>query len=419
MRQFFSFLLAPFSVVYGLIVGLRNRFFDFGFFRSQASNLTVVSIGNLTTGGTGKTPTLLNFAERICARGDRVGVLSRGYRGNYSERCGAMVSTNASHSQELSHTQELKVEKAFAWERYGDEPALIASRGYPVAVARKRIHAVKLLESHFHEGTVINTHSQSSGKGKVILLADDAFQHRWLSRDVDIVVVDSMAKPEEYQLLPWGRLREPLSSLRRAHAVIVTKKNLLSEVELQEFESFFSQRLQPHLGSSSWVLEMDYEMGGNESLNEFYDRVQSNWNCSPVLGGEQNQNSSLQMPLKTLRHTGASAEKKVLLASGLGRNDSFVRLMKKSQFNLSFEIMEFSDHSIPGPKDIMRMEKGLSAGDWDCVWITEKDAMKWIGLPLANSISDKVEVVHLTTSFRRNPNSTKNIEELCEHIRSF
>jgi tetraacyldisaccharide 4'-kinase len=176
----------PLSAIYGAGVSLRNGLYDRGTLQPKRLAGPVISIGNLSVGGSGKTPFVLLLGELLKARGVKFDVLSRGY--GRQSRGVTLVDPGGSARD------------------FGDEPLLIARRlGVPVIVGEERYQAGVMAESkfgiHFH-------------------LLDDGFQHRALARDFDIVLVT----PEDARdrLLPAGRLREPLASLARADAVVLT-----------------------------------------------------------------------------------------------------------------------------------------------------------------------------------------------------
>jgi tetraacyldisaccharide 4'-kinase len=181
-------LLAPLSLVYGSVIRARNARFD----RTPPLRLQwpVVSIGNLSVGGAGKTPLVICLARLLQREGYGPAVLSRGY----------------GRSQQTVE----RVDPAGSADRFGDEPLLIArSTGVPVYVGASRHEAGMLAESEL-------------GSQGVHLL-DDGFQHRQLARDLDIVV---MHRSDLQQwLLPAGRLREPLASLRRAGVVVLRQED--------------------------------------------------------------------------------------------------------------------------------------------------------------------------------------------------
>jgi tetraacyldisaccharide 4'-kinase len=173
------------SGVFGGAVRLRNSLYDRGALPARRLRGPVVSVGNLSVGGSGKTPFVLLLGELLKARGIAFDVLSRGYR---RQTIGVALVDPGGLPRE-----------------FGDEPLLIARRlRCPVILGEDRHAAGRLAEQRF---------------GPRLHLLDDGFQHRQLARDFDIVLVT----PDDARdrLLPAGRLREPLSALRRADAVVL------------------------------------------------------------------------------------------------------------------------------------------------------------------------------------------------------
>ncbi len=174
----------PLSALYGAGVRLRNNFYDHGTLRAQRLQGPVVSIGSISAGGAGKTPFLIMLGELLKARGVQFDVLSRGY-GRKSK--GVRLVDPSRTAQE-----------------FGDEPLLIAHKlGVPVIVGEDRYAAGQFAEQEF---------------GPQAHLLDDGFQHRRLRRDFDIALITQRDLTDN--LLPSGRLREPLSSLARASALV-------------------------------------------------------------------------------------------------------------------------------------------------------------------------------------------------------
>jgi tetraacyldisaccharide 4'-kinase len=177
--------LNPLSSIYGGVVRTRNALYDRGLLRSRRLHGAVVSVGNLSAGGTGKTPFVILLGELLKARGIKFDVLSRGYG--------------------RSSTGVRLVDPAGLPQEFGDEPLLIARKlQAPVVVGEDRYQAGRFAESKFEPQ---------------LHLLDDGFQHRALARDFDIVLVTPQDAAD--RLLPAGRLREPLNSLRRADAVVL------------------------------------------------------------------------------------------------------------------------------------------------------------------------------------------------------
>jgi len=177
--------LNPLSSIYGVAVGARNALYDRGLLRARRLQGAVISVGNLSAGGSGKTPFVLLLGELLKGRGIRFDVLSRGY-GRTSKGVRS-------------------VDPAGLPQNFGDEPLLVARKlQVPVIVGEKRYEAGSFAESKF---------------GPQLHLLDDGFQHRALVRDFDIVLLTPQDAADK--LLPAGRLREPMHSLRRADAVVL------------------------------------------------------------------------------------------------------------------------------------------------------------------------------------------------------
>lgn len=192
-------LLAPLSWVYGSVVRTRNARFD----RTPPLRLRwpVVSIGNLSVGGAGKTPLVICLARLLLREGYGPDVLSRGYG-----RARPTVE---------------RVDPSGNADRFGDEPLLIArSTGVPVYVGASRYQSGVLAEGE-----------PGGGGGRGVHLLDDGFQHRELARDLDVVVMHR--SDLQQRLLPAGRLREPLASLRRAGVVVLRQEDAELESTLQ------------------------------------------------------------------------------------------------------------------------------------------------------------------------------------------
>ena len=188
-------LLWPLTLPYRIAVGLRNRLYDAGWLRTRRLPTQVISIGNLTVGGTGKTPLVIWTANRVLAQGRRVAVVSRGYRRD-SRESRVLVSDGR---------------KLLAGpETAGDEPCVIAQccPGAVVAVGADRAAVSAWVLERF---------------ALDVIVLDDAFQHRAIARDVDMLLIDATDEESLRDLLPAGRLREPMASAHRATAIVVTR----------------------------------------------------------------------------------------------------------------------------------------------------------------------------------------------------
>jgi tetraacyldisaccharide 4'-kinase len=187
--------LGPAAGLNGAGVLLRNAAYRVGVLPSRAAGVRTVSIGNLRVGGTGKTPFTRWLAGRLHARGLAVAIVSRGYGG--SVRVPHVVGDGTRVESDVG--------------RAGDEAVMLArTAGVPVVAGADRVAAAALAVARFAPD---------------LLLCDDAFQHRALRRDVDLVLVDGAERGGIRRLLPAGPLREPLRALRRADVVLVRERD--------------------------------------------------------------------------------------------------------------------------------------------------------------------------------------------------
>ena len=196
-------VLSPFASIYGAVVAARNSLYRRGSLRSFLLGGRTVSVGNITTGGTGKTPVAALVAEILADAGEKVCVLTRGYgRKNESER--VVVS-------------DLEIVLAEA-DVGGDEPVELARKllGRAAVIAdADRVAAAAFAREHL---------------GATAFVLDDAFQHRRAERDLDIVCIDASDPFGGGELLPAGRLREPPESLSRAGAIVITRAELAADL---------------------------------------------------------------------------------------------------------------------------------------------------------------------------------------------
>lgn len=196
-NRIYQALVFPLSLVYRSIVWIRNKCYDNEIFRSlKVKKSKVISVGNISVGGTGKTPVIKFLADYLAASGIKVAILSRGYK-RHSK--GSVIVSDG--NQILSDIRQA-----------GDEPFLLASKlpNVPVVAESDRRKGALLLEDRFQPD---------------VILLDDGFQHRRLARDLDIVTVDASTGFGRGLLLPAGFLREPIGSLKRASLIWLTRVN--------------------------------------------------------------------------------------------------------------------------------------------------------------------------------------------------
>ena len=191
-------LLAPLVPLYAAASSAKNFAYDQDWLQPKRLTWPVISVGNLSVGGAGKTPVVIRLAQLLAEQGQHVDVLTRGYGRNASDT--------------------VRVDPDGSASRYGDEPILVArAANVPIYVGSDRYQAGLLAESD-HPGAGMH-------------FLDDGFQHRRLARDLDIVVLHRSDFTEH--LLPAGRLREPLSALRRASILVLRDSDRDLEAALQ------------------------------------------------------------------------------------------------------------------------------------------------------------------------------------------
>ena len=190
--KFLKILLYPITIIYGIVVYLRNSFYDYNIFSSQEFDTPIISVGNITVGGTGKTPHIEYLVSIL--KGDfKVATLSRGYKRKTKDF--QLASENSTVSE------------------IGDEPKQIKHK-FPeisVAVDRDRVSGINKLNEYHGEDEI------------GVILLDDAFQHRAVRPGLSILLIDYNRPLSEDHLLPYGRLRERPHQMRRANIIIITK----------------------------------------------------------------------------------------------------------------------------------------------------------------------------------------------------
>jgi tetraacyldisaccharide 4'-kinase len=318
-RPVLGFFLQLIAMIYGAAVRIRSFLFDRGIIRSRRLPCRVVSVGNITAGGTGKTPMTIRIVELARQLGLRPVILSRGYKGG-AEKSGGIVSDGIN----------MLMSPAMA----GDEPFMMARRlpGVPVLVGADRRRMGHMAMAAFSPDLIV---------------LDDGFQHRYLRRDLDLVLVDDRTFLGNGRLLPRGLLREPASALHRADAVILTRCNLPRSMSFRRLATFapgkplFISRHAPYVDGI-------YQNGDSVSLR---------------------QEDPARQDFSLLNHAG------VMLFSGIARNAEFSRMIVEAGASV-LEAMEFPDHHPYTDRDckaIIRRAKELSP---DYLVTTEKDFIR-------------------------------------------
>ena len=306
-------ILLPFVPVYAAIIKVRNKFFDKNIFKEKEVNAKVISVGNITIGGSGKTPLVIYLANLLKNHNKAVGVLSRGYGRKSKGYLLVSDGENIFTSVDLS----------------GDEIYHTALEcNVPAAVSEKRFEGAKKLI----KDTGIDT-----------LILDDAYQHRWIKRDINLLICEQRFLQDtslaNQSLLPSGNMREPLDSIKRADAVILNKK--------------FSERKEIP-GKISKYFESKKIFSG------FYKAI-----------GFGDIKNHTQYDLEEFHG------QKSLIVSGVANPFSFINILKQVHINTDNKLI-FKDHKDYSLKEVRLIRKKFYSTNSQSVVTTEKDAVKLI-----------------------------------------
>ncbi|HTH37685.1 MAG TPA: tetraacyldisaccharide 4'-kinase [Pyrinomonadaceae bacterium] len=331
-------LLTTFGIAYGWIMDLRNLLYDRGIFRSYSLGTRTISIGNLTTGGTGKTPLVAFVAEILAENGERVCILTRGYG-----------RTNSNERVPVSDCDRVLADAAIG----GDEPAELAEKllGKAVVIAdADRVGAAKWAKEKFEVTT---------------FLLDDGFQHRRVRRDLDIVCVD--ATQGVSGMLPAGRLREPPENLRRADVVVITRADLVENIE------HLRSQISNYAPSAS-IFSSENAISNITPLEEYHSR------------SDRTPSRDLDQAWTKLRGEGQpddpDTEVRVLAFCALGNPENFFLLLVRTfdedameKFDLSV-VKAFPDHYGYTQHHVDDLQKQARECRIDAFVTTAKDAVK-------------------------------------------
>lgn len=300
------------SIPYGMVARLRALLYYWGWFAQRRLPVPVLSVGNLTLGGTGKTPVVILLADWLLAQGKRVAILSRGYR-----------RTSTDEYLLVSNGERVLVGPNEA----GDEPFVMAQRCPKaiVAVGADRYELGYWVLDRFPIDCVI---------------LDDGFQHLGLYRDVNLLLVDATDAEGLAALVPAGRLREPLQAAARATVIVVTRAEVLAQV------TEVCHKLQTSLGPMLDPIQVVFRP---ESL------------VSVATGSTQ--------PLSW------SKGKTALLCSGVGHAGSFRSLVETLGIRALDEVA-YGDHHAYTSQDVERLRARATELQAELVVTTEKDACK-------------------------------------------
>ena len=313
-KNYIKYLLFPLAIIYQLIVFWRNVLYNHNFFISRKLPAKIISVGNITTGGTGKTPAVIFLTQHFLQKQKKVAILSRGY------------------GRKTAGTQEVTNGKAIHgdWLNFGDEPYLMAKKlpGVPIVVDENRYRGGLYIVEKFRPD---------------IIILDDAFQHRALERDVDIVLINAHDQESNHKMFPHGFLREPIKNLKRANFIFLSKTNL--------------NKPSPYLVDLTKKID----------IPTYY----SNFNYSDLIspnGKKPKQNKKL----------------KTLALSGIADTAGFLRMIKQQKYLRIIKTISYSDHYEYSQADMEKIKREVQLNDIDIIVTTEKDMVKIEKLKLSN-----------------------------------
>ena len=331
--------LSTLSKGYAWAVNRRNAKYDAGQGVYQSS-LPVISVGNITAGGTGKTPMVSYICQALAKKDYKATVLSRGYRAK--DNSGSLLISDQGH---------ILVEPEVS----GDEAWLLA-KALPqasVVIGRSRTASAQLVEAR---------------GGCDALVLDDGFQHRALARDLNIVLIDA-TNPFGYgHVLPRGLLREPLSGLKRADMIILTKVD------------------QAKPGALSLIREQLEQLVPGKPIGETTHRPVACYSLEDWLQGQHPQ-----MP-------DVAVHKPVLAVTGIGNPQSFALTLNSLGYDV-LDTMGFGDHHEYTEDDLVEIWKQAFAKGAQAIFITEKDAVKIGQLVSAENLQLPIYVLAIGIDF--------------------
>ncbi|MBM7556972.1 tetraacyldisaccharide 4'-kinase [Halanaerobacter jeridensis] len=304
-------VLTILAKIYRITVYIRRKSYDWGIKEGKSLDCTVISVGNITVGGTGKTPTVKKLALDLEAAGYNSVILSRGYKGDFDDEIGVVSDGNSI---------------TMSPDEAGDEPYLLARflDSIPVIVGSKRQKTGKYAWARFKPDFII---------------LDDGFQHWQVERDYDIVAIDAVHPFGEGELLPGGLLREPLSSLERADTVIITRADQVEEEKLAKIKAQIKE------------IKSKLKIISTKHQPTYLRNVTSN-QCQAI----DVQGS------------------RVMAVSGIGNPRSFEMTLEELGANI-VKKMRYQDHHSYNEDEINRLFTLATVHNVDKIITTEKDAV--------------------------------------------
>lgn len=312
-----------FSWLYGRIIGTRNLLYEKGVFKSVSLEVPVISIGNITVGGTGKTPLVALAAEILAKNGEKVCILTRGY-GRANPRKRVLVSDGENIFADASEA--------------GDEPFELAAKllGKAIVVADANRSAAGLWAREKFAVTAF--------------VIDDAFQHLRIKRDLDVVTIDASNSFGNGKMLPFGILREPLENLKRADAIVLTRANLVGENQIANLKLQISK-----INAHCKIFAAENIIARIMSLSDFH--AQTHNSLQPIVN-----------------HKHLKVENCIAFCA-LGNPENFFEQLRCEQFRQA-AVRKFSDHYFYKQADVYKLETEAAKRNAKFLLTTAKDAVK-------------------------------------------
>ena len=317
-----SSLLKPLGTLFSAGASVRNQLYDYGWLDIKDCGAPVVSVGNLTTGGTGKTPFTALLAKTLQERGQKTVIVSRGYKSQLENQISRV---------EIGNLREAAV-------KFGDEPAMLAHqlKSIPIYIGAERL--------------AVASHAVGEVSPDVVI-ADDAFQHRRLKRSFDVVLLDATEPWWHFRPLPSGRMREPFSALNRAQAIVLSKANLAEPRRLDRIRDM--ARTAVDSSRLPIFLEVAYRLHNFTPLKSY-------------LAGDDSQNIS----------AANLANEKLFLLTAIGRPHAFANLVKTETGAQVVGSRWFADHHAFSSGEILSVTQAAERSGAAKIVVTEKDAVK-------------------------------------------
>ncbi|MBI4688621.1 MAG: tetraacyldisaccharide 4'-kinase [Nitrospirae bacterium] len=332
--------MAILSALYGTILSGRSLLYKTGIKKIRRLPVRVISIGNLTLGGTGKTPATIAVAEEALRSGLNPCILTRGYKGKAKGPC--LVKVGTKQYAVSSNKTEKSVPTAYSLlltKEFGDEPLLMAER-------LKDVPVVKCAD-RYKGGVFALSSSLVTRPSSLVFILDDGFQHYQLHRDIDILLIDAVNPFGNERLFPEGILREPLSSIGRAQAVVITRADAVPS----EIINAVSNRIR----------EYNHNAPIHKAFHKPLCMVSPDW---------------------SIREISFINHRKVYAFSGIA-NPAHFKTMLNSIGAEAIGVESFKDHYFYNQNDIDKIAESAAGMD---IITTEKDLVKLMGLRLPKNL---------------------------------